>query len=362
MGAGPLLREQLNAYKTVIDDDIAAYAAYVRKITEDQYGEYAALTTDVFLDVLARGGKRIRGALVMVGYTMCGGRDQAMIVQAARAIEIFHAYILMIDDIQDRSSLRRGKPTAHEMLAGHHRRHHWRGDPQHAGISLTLNAATAGAHAAENILANLNADPQLKLNALSITNRTMVITDHGQTYDIMNELLPKPCPEFVEQILEWKTAQYSFINPLHVGMVLAGAGCKATDAITPYARHAGRAFQLCDDILGIFGDEQELGKSPMDDIREGKHTMLIFYALEHASAEDKAFLERCLGDSGLTNREFERCKKIIKSSGALEHTRRLAAQEAAAAVASLKAGKGLWSEQGTAFLRDLVETLQDRTS
>ncbi|MET1033049.1 MAG: polyprenyl synthetase family protein, partial [Candidatus Saccharimonadales bacterium] len=90
---------QLTAYKRKIDADIEAYGAHVARSTKQQYGEYGAVVTDAFLDMLGRGGKRLRGALVMAGYEMCGGKNQTMIVRAATAIEMIHTYWLVIDDI-----------------------------------------------------------------------------------------------------------------------------------------------------------------------------------------------------------------------------------------------------------------------
>ncbi len=351
---------QLAAYKRAIESDLTAYSAYAREVTLKQYGRYVYETeTEVFLDVLSRGGKRIRGSLVMAGYEMCGGTNKHMIIQAARAIEMLHAYILIIDDIQDRSALRRGKPSAHEMLAAYHRKHKLKGDAPHAGISLALNAGLAGAHAAQTILANMDAEPQLKLNVISIANRTMAITAHGQALDIMNELVETPDIADIERVLEWKTALYTVINPLHVGMVLAGADCHATDAITPYALHVGKAFQITDDILGIFGDEKDLGKTPGDDIREGKGTILTVYAQQHASAADKAFLQKCLG-APVTAKDFARCRQIIESCGALAHAQAEATAHLEKAFLALDKAEGLWSTAGTEFLRNLALTLQNR--
>lgn len=355
--------KKLVEYKRVIDDDIATYTKYLGQSVRQQFGNYVADTeADVFLDVLGRGGKRIRGALVMAGYEMCGGQDRKMIVQAARAIEMLHAYMLMIDDIQDRSSLRRGKPSAHQMIAAYHRQHKLKGDAAHAGTSLALNAAIAGAHGAQAILANMDADPQLKLNVLSIVNRTMGITAHGQTLDIMNELVDEPSEADIEHVLEWKTALYTVINPLHVGMVLAGADCRATDAITPYALHAGKAFQITDDILGIYGNQKELGKTPGDDIREGKGTLLVFYALKHAQPADKAFLKKCLGNPQLAPKDFKKCQQIIEDSGALPHARQTATKHLQQALDALGETKGLWSQEGTDFLSGIARALQDRVS
>ena len=353
---------KLSEYKQAIDDDIAAYGEYIRQVTALQYGPLVTeAETDLFLDVLGRGGKRIRGALVMAGYEMCGGTNRNMIVQAARAIEILHAYMLIIDDIQDRSALRRGKPSAHKMAEAYHKKRKLKGDAAHNGISLALNAAIAGAHGAQTVLANLDADPQLKLNALSITNRTMSITAHGQTLDILNSLVEMPSEADIERVLEWKTGLYSIINPLHVGMVLAGGDCHVTNAITPYAHNAGKAFQITDDILGIYGSEKELGKSPGDDIREGKGTLLVHYALEHTISADKAFLQKCLGNPNLTEEEFTKCKQIIKNSGALAYAGQLAAQYLDAAMQLLEQVQvGLWSPEGTEFLKGLALVLQKR--
>jgi len=285
-----------------------------------------------------------------------------MIIQAATAVEMMHAYILIIDDIQDRSSLRRNQPSAHRLAAMYHRKHRLRGDEEHAGISLSLNAALVGAHAAQTMLANLDADPELRLKALSIINRTMIITAHGQTLDILNELVEQPTAEDVERVLEWKTALYTMINPLHVGMVLADADCHATDAITPYGLHAGKAYQITDDILGIYGKEKELGKTPGDDIREGKGTLLALYALEHAAPADRTFLRKCLGDLKLTPAQFARCRGIIETSGALAHARQQAADHLEQALSALDAAQNLWSPEGTEFLRGLAGALHRRVS
>lgn len=354
-------KAQLKTYKHSINEDIAAYSKHVQAVTLQQYGAYARTDTDAYLDILGRGGKRIRGALTMLGYEMSGGQNRQMILQAARAIEMLHAYILIIDDIQDRSSVRRGGPAAHIMLKDYHRQHQLAGDSGHFGISLALNAALAGSHAAQMIMANIDAPEQLRLNALSIINRTMVITAHGQTSDIMNEAVAKTDMDSVEQVLVWKTAQYSFLNPLHVGMVLAGADCHATDAITDYAMNIGKAYQITDDILGIFGSEQSLGKSPMDDLREGKRTILTVFALENTTSSDKNFLIQMLGNQQLNPAEFERCKDILANYGALKNAKVAAKTYIEQATNSLEAVNNRWAPDGIKFLHGLAEYIIVRT-
>jgi geranylgeranyl diphosphate synthase type I len=353
---------KLAVYKKLIDDDIAAYSKQLQVETLKQYGTAARHVTDAYLDILDRGGKRIRGALVMLGYEMSGGKNQAMIIQAARAVEMVHAYLLIMDDIQDRSLTRRGGPTVPVMLAGYHRRHNLAGDAGHFGIAMALNAMGIGNHAAQELLTNLDAPEGVRLNVLSILNRTVVITAHGQTNDIMNEVVASVEEAAVERVLEWKTAHYTFVNPLHIGMVLAGASSRGLEAINGYAIPAGKAFQITDDILGTFGSEFESGKSPLDDMKEGKRTLLSTFALSHTNSADKNFLIQMLGNTNLTPAEFERCKDIFMGSGSLKYAQDRAEQYVEQALSALQKQAGHWADDGVTFLRGLAQYLLTRTS
>jgi len=357
-----VFERKLKEYKAAIDADIAGYCKQVQKRTLQDFGANSRVAVDAYTAILGRGGKRIRGALTMLGYEMSGGRDRAMILQAARAIEMIHAYILIIDDINDRSLVRRGGSSAHMILADYHRAHNLSDESQHFGESIAMNAALIGSHAAQMLIANLDGDPQLKLNALSVLNRSMVVTAHGQFNDMFNEVSADVSQRDVDRVLEWKTAHYTFLNPLHFGMILAGADCHATDAITTYAMRAGRAFQISDDIVGTFGQEFESGKSPLDDIREGKRTLLSVYALEHTTNGNKNFLIQMLGNHKLTQAEFARCKDILVESGALDYAKSAAAKHVEVAVKSLKSQQNMWSPEGVQFLSGLAEYLLVRHS
>lgn len=354
--------KKLAHYKRLIDEDIAAYTKTIQASTLKDYGSDPRLAVDAFLEILSRGGKRIRGALTMVGYEMMGGKDQKMILEAARAIEMVHAYILIMDDIQDRSGVRRGGPTAHIQIANRHREQYFDGDSDHFGISIALNAMGVGNHAAQVIVANLNVAEELRLRALSLLNEAIVTTAHGQSCDIMNEVKPEVTREDIDNVLEWKTAHYTFLNPLTFGMVLAGADSRATDAVRDYSLNAGRAFQLTDDILGIFGTEFDSGKSPMDDLREGKRTLLILHALKHADSADKNFLIQVLGSQNLTQVEFARVKDILVETGALDAVKQEARACVDRAITSISSQNIEWSQDGVDFLVGLVQAVIDRRS
>lgn len=367
-GAVDTFKVTLSTYKQSIDDDIAAYSKVVQKDTARDFTAYSRVATDAFLEILSRGGKRIRGALVMAGYDMLAdatAESRPVILQAARAIEMTHAYILIIDDIQDRSPVRRGGPTAHYLLADYHRKHNLAGQAEHFGVAIALNAALTGAHLAQHLLASLDESvvtQSAKLQAIDIVNQTMVITAHGQTNDIFNESVPVVTEHEADNVLEWKTAHYTFLNPLMVGMTLAGASQVDARAVEAYAMHAGRAYQITDDILGTFGNEFESGKSPLDDIKEGKRTLLVTYVLEHAPKADQYFLLQMLGNEHLSLPEFERCKQIITECGALTYAKDKAKAHVASAVAALEqaAAQRQWQPSIVLFLRGLVEYLPSR--
>ena len=341
--------------KEAIDADIASYTKHLKTSTNEQFSQASQQAIEAYCDILNRGGKRLRGALVIEGYKMAGGNNHKMILQAARAIEMIHAYLLIIDDIQDRSQTRRGGPAAYVILDKQF-------GGQHAGETMATNAALLGNHAAMMILANLDAPAHLRNNVLSILNRTLMITVHGQIADAANSISKTATEADIRDVQEWKTATYSILNPLHVGMVLAGADCHMTDAVTPYAHAVGQAFQITDDIIGVFGNNGQTGKDNIDDIREGKQTLLSVYALQHVDAADKKFLQASLGNPSLTAKEFKRCQQIIADSGACNFAQDKAAKDIQTAINSLQPAKNLLSSDGYEFLLELARSLQNRIS
>ncbi len=353
---------KLAALKQEIDLALAAHIKALKKTTAQDFTPYSAVAVDAYTQVLDRGGKRIRGALTVVGYEMSGGLDHGMIIQAAVAIEMVHAYILVLDDIMDKSAVRRGGPSAHTTVSSYHKSHNLAGESEHFGEAVAINAALIGNHYAQSLITSLEVETDHKLEALKLLNNALVVTGHGQINDLFNEVLDGVDERAVDQVLEWKTAHYTFLNPLQFGMALAGADAATLKAITGYCMHAGRAFQITDDILGTFGSQQEAGKSPMDDIREGKRTLLSVAALKMAQSSDKNFLIQMLGNNRLTQAEFTRCKEIIESSGALEESQTQAKIHVEKAKVSLKQNLQAWNSTGTEFLTSLVEYLLGRNS
>lgn len=319
-----------------VDRTVLAYCQKTIANIDSHYGAYIAVVVEEYLDLLNRGGKRIRGVLTIVGYQMCGGTNLLMISQAALAVEMIHAYMLVLDDIQDRSTHRRGGLTVHKALERKALDIRLKGDLQHMGLALGINAGLFGAHAAQEIVTNLDAPSERKLQVLNTLNKSLMITSYGQTSDIINQARDKiPTQEVIDMML-WKTAHYTFLNPLHIGMLLAGVGQKDLSKISEFALNIGVAFQAVDDIEGVFGGRSKDDKNSMDDIREGKRTLLIVHALKHSSSADRNFLERALGNKQLTPLQLERCQQIIKDTGGLEFARQTAADNVQKALSGLR--------------------------
>lgn len=350
----------LSAYKRDIDADIDAYSSQLLTTTNEQFGEYSFEAISAYCSVLARGGKRIRGALTMHAYYAFGGTDEAVAIRAARAIEMLQAYILIMDDIMDRSNTRRGGPTAHVMLKDYHENNHFMDNSLHFGESIAMNAALFGCHAAMLEVGELPVSAETKIIAINIMNRMLMVTAHGQIHDVFNEVVAETSDEDVERVLVWKTAYYTFVNPLQFGAALVGVKDERFETITEYSLCAGRAFQIADDILGTFGDEFDSGKSPLDDIKEGKRTLLVVKALNIAPKSDAYFLRKCLGSQDLNIADFHRCQEIIRETGALKIVRAEAEKSAAEALVVLN--KGDLPDSLVSFLSDLVQYVVVRKS
>lgn len=352
-------KEKLAAYKQAVDSDIDKYCTHLNERTLQSYGAHSQIVTEAYTQLLKRGGKRIRGALTIVGYEMCGGKDTKMIIQAARAVEMMHAYMLVIDDIQDRADTRRAGPSVHKLLEAAHSEHKWRDTGEHTGVSLALNAALLGSHGAQMVIAALDVSDELKVKAMNIMNNTMVVTAHGQSNDIINEINSRVSESDIEKVMQWKTAHYTVLNPLHMGMVLAGAGCEDTNAITEYALSLGKAFQITDDLMVL---QKDNGKNAITDIREGKQTLLTFFAQQNAPVKDVEFLSKCLGNLDLTHEDFTRCQKILIDSGAREFASGIAKHHVNTAIKSLNQHAARWDDESVKFLNDLAHFVLTRTS
>ena len=352
--------ERLKAYKDVINKDIAEYSKTLLDDTKDEYGVHARETIESFVVILARGGKRLRGALTMASYEMLGGKNREMIIKAARAVEMIHAYVLMIDDIADRSDTRRGGPSAHKIMQGYHNDNHLKSDGAHFGESMATQSALICGYLAELIIDELDVSAEMKLSVLKNLHSNLVRTGHGQLRDILNEVLPEVTEDDALWTAKYKTAYYTVINPLEMGALLAAAPESDLRILKEFGMHAGIGFQIADDIIGIFGDSAATGKSSLDDLKEGKITVLMTYALAKADTLQREKLVGMLGNPNITEKDLLDCQEIIKDTGALAYARHTALDLASKAAGTLDVAPSTWNTDVISFLRQLTIDLVER--
>jgi len=259
-------------------------------------------------DYLLRGGKRLRGALVLLGHQAGGGLPEAAL-EASIGVELLHGYLLIHDDFMDRDDVRRGGPTIHAALAkslGGHL----------AGSIAILLGSLCQAWAYELVLSTSVGPPRALEAARQLTATLQEVTV-GQALDLLAPLGELDAAGVLE-VQQLKTGSYTFELPLRIGALLAGASSEVLAALERYARPLGQAFQIADDLLGTFGAPEATGKPNASDLRDGKRTLLIARALEQATPEDAAALRRGLGDPSA---DVEQLRAILRRTGAVDSAR-----------------------------------------
>lgn len=354
--------ERLKAYKDAINKDIEEYSRQLLESTEEEYGIYSREAIESFVSLLARGGKRLRGALTMASYEMLGGKDHKMILKAARAIEMIHAYVLMIDDIADRSDTRRGGPAAHKIMEGYHHAHSLKHEGAHFGESMATQAALIGGYLAELIIDDLDVSADIKLAVLKNLHANLVRTGHGQLRDILNESLLEVTEDDALWTAKYKTAYYTVINPLETGAILAAAKGSDLNVLREFGMHAGIGFQITDDIIGIFGEDATTGKSSLDDLREGKITILMTHALTKANDKQRQQLLTMLGNPDASETDLKICQQIIQDVGSLSYAQQEAQHLAKKAKETLREASYRWNSESIGFLNYLTVLFVERKS
>jgi geranylgeranyl diphosphate synthase type I len=319
------------------------------------------------------GGKRLRGRFCLAGWraveearTPTLVAPPESVIAAAAALEIFHAAALVHDDIIDNSDTRRGRPSAHRRLEATHRDAGWVGDApsfgRSAGILLgDLLVAWSDDLLEEGLTAAGDHAPQARAEYATMRREVTL----GQFLDIAEEsaFASEPDDRHAERALRvasLKSARYSVQQPLAIGAALAGADAAQSAALAAFGHPLGMAFQLRDDVLGVFGDARETGKPSGDDLREGKRTVLIAYARERLSEPARRTLDELVGDPSLDDAQIASLQQTIVDSGALERVEALIADYAREADAALVGAR--LGEAAVGELRDLAHAATVRTT
>jgi geranylgeranyl diphosphate synthase type I len=317
---------------------------------DDRQPQLASIGPDLFPFVdysrdLLRGGKRFRALFCYWGWQSVTGHatgfdplpddsassDLAAVVKAATALEIFHAAALVHDDIMDSSDLRRGMPAAHKRFESLHADGGWNGSARTFGQSaalllgdLLLGWSDELFDSGLRMLPDLAAREAARLEFNSM--RTEVTL--GQYLDILEERSWRSYPEAdllsrAHRVIVYKSAKYSIEAPLAIGAALGGASLAQVSALRDFGLPLGIAYQLRDDLLGVFGDPKVTGKPAGDDLREGKRTVLIALARSRMASNSSRLLDELLGDAELSGQQVSMLQASVRDSGAVEQVERI---------------------------------------
>ncbi|MFI7634752.1 polyprenyl synthetase family protein [Nonomuraea sp. NPDC049400] len=271
-------------------------------------------------DELLSGGKRLRPAFCYWGWRGAGGTDVPEIFTAAASLELLQASALVHDDVMDKSDLRRGMPSAHRRFQALHEKSGWHGSAEQFGEGAAILLGNLLLIWSGEMWRTSGLPPESLAAAQPVHDHMRTELMCGQYLDLLEQAHGENTFESALRVALFKSGKYSVEQPLRLGLALA-AGKLAPwmdELCTAYGTQVGIAFQLRDDILGVFGDPAQTGKPAGDDLREGKRTMLVARTLAAASPADAATVRRLLGDPGLDEHGVDTLRRIIDGTGALQ--------------------------------------------
>jgi geranylgeranyl diphosphate synthase type I len=332
MSTDPLDREDL---RQRVQKALNAFLAGQLPLLDAVSEELSPLTDA--LGELVAGGKRLRPAFCYWGYRGAGGTDGEEIVEAAAALELFQACALIHDDVMDGSDTRRGQPAVHRRFASMHRTEAWVGDPEAFGMGAAVLLGDLCLSWSDEMLSRSGVPPERLLAGCRVYDEMRTELMAGQYLDLLEQARGGGSVERALRVARYKSAKYTIEKPLHLGAALAGAAQEVRDGYSGYGLPLGEAFQLRDDVLGVFGDPSVTGKPAGDDLREGKRTALIAMALEKASRGQEAAVRRHLGDPHLSPVGVAQLRDVIEQTGALARVETLIDALMEQALAALRA-------------------------
>lgn len=352
------LRDRVQAS---VDDVLAHQATVLAEVGPDAQELLGAVAR------LLTGGKRLRAAFLYWGYRATGRPDSDALVRVATAMEFFQAAALIHDDVMDDSDTRRGMPAAHRSLAARHAREAWAGDADRFGVAGAILAGNLCLNWTEELYATSGLEPAHLERGRAVFDRMRTQLMGGQFLDVVESarswdgVPTRERVERAEHVIRFKSAKYTVEHPLLIGATAGGASEEDLAALSRYGLDLGHAFQLRDDLLGVFGDPAATGKPAGDDLREGKRTVLVAHALAGADDTGRELIESRLGDPALDDEVVQQLREAITAAGAVDAVEADIARLAGSARMALKSTRDL-SPEATGVLDQLIDSATSRAN
>jgi geranylgeranyl diphosphate synthase type I len=324
-----------------LEATLAAFLAERRAAAAAIDPAFGAAADELCAFVLG-GGKRIRPTFAWWGWRGAGGDpddpDVPAVLRAIGALELIQACALVHDDLMDASATRRGRPTVHVEFARRHADAAWRGRPARFGAAAAILLGDLALVWADDMLrgAGLPVDAATRAVTPWEAMRTEVLG--GQYLDVFVQSTGDTSARAALQVDRYKTAAYTVERPLHLGAAIAGAHPDLVACYRRFGADIGVAFQLRDDLLGVFGDPAVTGKPAGDDLREGKRTLLLALAVERGTPAAVALIEQAIGDPDLPDETLDRVRNLLMELGAVQAVEQRIASLTGSALDALSTG------------------------
>jgi geranylgeranyl diphosphate synthase type I len=296
--------------------------ARVTDLLEIEIARWRAVDADLVEPLVAlrelvlAGGKRLRPAFCHWAYVGAGGSaNDPLVVNAGAALELLHTFALVHDDVMDGSSRRRGQPAIHERFIGLHDGMSWRGEARRFGEGTAILVGDFAFVYADQLFGDA---PPVARRVFDELRLELCV---GQYLDLVGTASRSSDPAEASRIARYKSGKYTVERPLHLGAALAGRLDELCAVLSAVGLPLGEAFQLRDDLLGVFGDESATGKPVGDDLREGKLTPLVAAAAARVDAAGARSLQR-LGRHDLDDDEISSLQELLVDCGARDEIER----------------------------------------
>ncbi|MFC1631865.1 polyprenyl synthetase family protein [Candidatus Omnitrophota bacterium] len=305
-----------NKIKNKIEKKLPEYIKFIDKTY--RLSRVSPLLSQSIEEFILRKGKRVRPILFIISYLGFAKKVAPGLYTSALSVELLHDFLLVHDDIIDKSDTRRGKPSMHMMLGEHLKNH------KQIKFSSQDLAIICGdvmyAMAIDSFLA-IKETMIRKERGLRQFTKAAFFTGTGEFLELMDGLkdIAKIDKQDIYRIYDYKTAHYTFCSPLTCGAFLAGASQRQVDRLYKFGIYLGRAFQIKDDLLGLFSDQQKIGKSPLTDLQEAKKTLPLWHAYHHSTQQDRLFIKRLFNKKLVTNNDLKKVRRLVYKTGSLDY-------------------------------------------
>lgn len=304
--------------KNRIEKELKNYSRNIDKVYS--LNKLSPLLFNKIKEYISRDGKRVRPILFCIGYLGFTNKEPKGLYRSALSLELLHDFMLVHDDIIDKSDTRRGKPSMHSLFNKYLKKK----KVKFNGEDLSIIVGDVIYALALDAFLAVKEDPMRKELALKKLISAALYTGSGEFIELLLGAKPieKTTKTDIYKIYDYKTANYTFASPLSMGATLAGVKENELNRLVDYGMNLGRAFQIKDDIIGIFGETSQTGKSNLTDISEAKKTILIWYAYRNTDSKGKTKIKNVFSGKKYGKKELAEIRNLISNSGSLNYAKK----------------------------------------